>query len=78
MQGCRMNRSIDHENSSEDCEHLCTVSRKEIKKNIKHIKEALQTPEVYKTLLYFTMCGMFVPTYTDIDYYFRLVVLEFS
>jgi hypothetical protein len=42
------------------------------------IKEALQIPAIYKTLLFFFITGAIVPSFSDIGYYFSLNIVQFS
>lgn len=39
---------------------------------------AIKTPVIYRTLLYYALCGMLVPSFQDVGYYFQLNVLQFS
>lgn len=39
---------------------------------------ATKSPEIYRTLLYFLLCGALVPTFGDINYYFQINVINFS
>ena len=49
-----------------------------LKSNAYEIKEALKIPVIYKTILFFVLSGLFVPSFGDIAYYFAINVVEFN
>jgi hypothetical protein len=46
-----------------------------LKRNSLEIKEAIKIPTIYKTIAFFLLSGLLVPTYSDIGYYFNLNVV---
>ena len=46
--------------------------------NLRCIVKATHNPFIYRTLLYFLLCGITVPSFGDVGYYFTLNVLKFS
>jgi Na+/melibiose symporter-like transporter len=50
----------------------------EVRENLKNIKKAMQIPQIYRTILFFILCGFIVPTFGDIGYYFSLNIVKFS
>jgi len=60
-------------------EELRTKSLKDnVKRNISEIKEAMKQPVIYKTIGFFLVGGLLVPSFGDINYYFVLSVVQFS
>jgi Na+/melibiose symporter-like transporter len=49
-----------------------------LKKNSIEIKEAMKIPVIYRTIGFFLLTGLTVPTFSDINYYFVLNVVKFS
>jgi|LauGreDrversion4_2_1035121.scaffolds.fasta_scaffold198412_2 Na+/melibiose symporter-like transporter len=49
-----------------------------LKKNSIEIKEAMKIPVIYRTIGFFLLSGLTVPTFSDINYYFVLNVVKFS
>lgn len=49
-----------------------------VKRNTLEIKEAVKIPAIYKTILFFLLGGLLVPSFGDINYYFILNVVNFS
>lgn len=49
-----------------------------LKRNIQEIREAVKVPVIYRTIGFFIMCGILVPSFGDINYYFVLSVVQFS
>lgn len=49
-----------------------------LKKNSIEIKEAMKIPVIYRTIGFFLLSGLIVPTFSDINYYFVLNVVKFS
>jgi Na+/melibiose symporter-like transporter len=72
--GLKMNKEIDTEGQLRSD----LPKKQEFWMNMGRLKDALKTPSIYKTLLYFVLCGMLVPTFSDVNYFFQLNVLEFS
>ncbi|CDW84495.1 UNKNOWN [Stylonychia lemnae] len=71
--GLRLNKEIDQDPLSSK-----KFSKKEFRKNMKSIKKALQSPQVFNTLVYIMLTGVLVPKYNDVSYYFQLTALNFS
>ena len=42
------------------------------------VKEALQIPVFYRTLIFFFLSGMIIPSFSDIMYYFNLEVIHLN
>eukprot|EP00347_Sterkiella_histriomuscorum_P010122 403377520 len=49
-----------------------------IKINLIEIKEAMKMPQIYRTVLYFFLCGCLMPSFSDFAYYFQLNIIQFS
>ncbi|CDW82904.1 folate-biopterin transporter family [Stylonychia lemnae] len=60
-----MNKTVEQENQGQQK----PANMKDFKKNIVRIKEALATPQIYKTLAYFILCGT-LHAYTPVIYKF--------
>jgi MFS family permease len=50
----------------------------DVRRNLSDIKQAMQIPQIYRALLFFLLCGLIVPSFGDIGYYFSLNVVHFS
>lgn len=62
-----MNKDIDKDGNREVSSG---PNRAEFRKNMQSIKKALMTPQIYKTLSYFMLCGLLVPRFSDVSYFF--------
>ena len=49
-----------------------------MKTNLKEIKEAVKIPSIYRTIAFFLIGSILVPSFSDISYYFLLNVVTFS
>lgn len=68
-----INPAIEPQRSGEERGFLRAV-----RKNLSDIREAMHIPQIYRALLYFLLCGLLVPSFGDISYYFSLNIVKFS
>jgi MFS family permease len=54
------------------------ASWKKVRNNVCLIADAAKNPMIYKTLVYFVLCGTMIPSFNDVGYFFTLNVLKFS
>ena len=50
----------------------------DVSRNLSDIRQALRIPQIYRALIFFLLCGLIVPSFGDIGYYFSLNVVKFS
>jgi MFS-type transporter involved in bile tolerance (Atg22 family) len=50
----------------------------ELKSSLTQIKLALQMPEIYRTILFFILCAIFSPGFSEFMYFFQLDVVKLS
>ena len=47
----------------------------ELKHNFGQLYEAIKIPQIHRTIIYFFLCGLLVPSFSDVNYYFQLNVV---
>ena len=45
---------------------------------MRDVNEAMRIPQIQRVLLFFVICGLASPSFSDIGYYFSLNVVNFS
>ena len=49
-----------------------------IKTHLVKIKEALYMPEIYQTLLFYILCGLTGPSFSEFMYFYQMEIVKFS
>lgn len=67
--GLKMNKSIEGEAAMIQMKQRSGFF-KEVKSNLKQIGGAIRIPQIYRTLIYYLLCGVLVPSFGDVNYFF--------